>query len=155
MKRWILFVMVTAAILLLPEGQEKDISHLHPVQLLYIYKEDGKIVLETDMDDTGKGETLPDALENLRATSEGELFLETVEYLLVTEETKPMILELGAILRPATNLVVALTDVNIEKVVQYLEIHRPEVTLLDYRTGVKELPELVEKEGRCCLEQQN
>jgi hypothetical protein len=122
------------------------------VQLLYIYKEEGKIVLETDVGDKGKGENLPDALKNLHVTSEGELFLETVEYLLVTEETKSVILELGDIVRPATNLVVALTDVNVEKVVQYLEIRRPEVTLLDYRTGVKELPELVEKEGRCCLE---
>ena len=152
MRRWIWFIMVAAALLLLPEGQQTDISHLHPVQLLYIYKEEGKIVLETDVGDKGKGETLPDAVKNLHATSEGELFLETVEYLLVTEETKSMILELGDIVRPATNLVVALTGVNTEKAVQYLEIRRPEVTLLDYRTGVKELPKLVEKEGRCCLE---
>lgn len=152
MRRWSVFLIAAAAVLLLPNGQQTEIGDLQPVQLLYIYKEDGAVVLKTDMDDMGKGKTLHDALDDLHATATGVLFLDTVEYLLVTEETWTMVPQLGEMLRPSTNLVMAMTPVDPAEAAGYLTVRRPEVTLLDQRTGASEFPKLIEVEGRYYLE---
>lgn len=152
MKRWIFFLLALATALMAAPSAETDVSNLHPVEVLYIYKEtEADIVIETDTGDFGKGANLQEALEDLKESAPGEIFLETAAYVLVTEETKVLLPELMKILRPATEIVVTKGNVDVKTAGNYLTVHRPKVTLQDYRSGESRLPELTMTEGRFYL----
>ena len=152
MKRWILYTLVAAGILLLPKGQGVDIGKLIPAELIYIYKEQDRIVVETDTDNSGEGVTLEKALEDLHATASGTVFLDTVQYALVTEETKNLLPELESILRLSTNVVLATADVDLPKAAPYLTSHNPKVTLKDHLTQGKHLPKFMKAGERYYIE---
>lgn len=152
MKRWIGLLAGFALAVFLAPSEETDISALRPVELLYIYKEEGQIYVETDTGDLGKGKDLQGALEDLKATSPGEIFLETAGYVVVTPETKGYLLGLQQILRPATEIVQAEDRIDTGTAAEYLSVHGPGAMLRDYHTEEK-LPELKIEEGRCYLVQ--
>jgi len=143
MKRWLIFLAAAAILFLLPEGQGSDIAALQPVELFYICMEEGRVALRTDTEELGIGNTLDDALQDLRATARGEIFLDTVDYVLVTEETKAVIPELENLLRPSAKLILATGTVNAKNITEFLSIHKPEFTIKDWMTGRTELPKLM------------
>lgn len=152
MKRWIgLLAGFALAVFLAPSGKT-DISELRPVELLSLYKEEGQLCVETDTGDLGRGVDLQTALKDLRATTPGEIFLETADYVMVTAETKECLLELKTILRPATEIVQMQDRIEASAAVEFLSVHRPGLLMKDYGSESM-LPQLSIKEGRCCLVQ--
>lgn len=143
MKRWILFLAAAAVVLFLPDGQGIDVAKLQPVELLYINMEQGRIAVYTDTGEYGIGNALEDALRDVRATAKGEIFLDTVDYVLVTEETKSEISELRHVLRPSANLILATGPVQPKDITAYLAVHKPDVTLKNWMMGQRELPKLM------------
>lgn len=150
MRRWILYAAVVLLLLALAPVEKTDIGQLIPVELLYVYKEEGKTVAETDTGCLGRGANLEKAIEDLHATAEGELFLETADYLIVTKDTQALIPELGAYLRPGTQVCLGI---NMDaQAAAYLAAHSPQVTMNDIRAGKETLPVLVKiEEGRYCI----
>lgn len=148
MKRWVIAIAAVIAVLLLPEGQGTDVGKLQPVELLYIYINDGKIILQTDTGDTGMGYTLDAAVDDMHNTASGVVFLDTIDYVLLTENTRDIINDLQNILRPSTNILIATGTVDPEKVTEFLKIHKPDVSLKNYMAGQKKLPKLMTAEGR-------
>lgn len=146
MKRfWIMAAAVAALAFLSPAG-EGDVGDLLPVELLYVYMEEGVVHLETDDGQWGVGNSLSTALEDLHATSPGRVFLETADYLVVTREAIPLLSELMKVLRPAARVCVAETiDRN---AAAYLAAHEPDVTLGELRSGSSIIPVLTFTEGR-------
>lgn len=153
MKRWIVILGIFAAALALSPSSGVDAAKLHPIEAVYLYIEEGKLTVLTDTGDKGTGDDLEDALRDLKITTSGKVFMETAEYLLVTEETRMYIEELYEELRPACGVCMVKGQPEMEPAVKYLSSHQPESTLKDYRTGRRELPRLRITEGRMYLEQ--
>lgn len=153
MKRWIAILGLFAVSLGLSPSTGTDAAKLQPVQAVYLYMEEGKLTILTDTGDQGAGADLEKALSDLKITTPGKIFLETAEYLLVSEETKIYIEELYEELRPACGLCLVEGQPEMESAVKYLSAHRPESSLKDYRAGQKRLPKIRVEEGRMYLEQ--
>lgn len=142
MKRWIVFCLAAAALFVLPQGQGVDIGEIEPVELLGIQKKSGCIVIATDTGEFGQGLTVAEAVRDAENTATGKLFLETVDYVLVTEQIKSEIPELMNILRPSARLILVKAPMDLEGAAEYLQTHKPEMTLKDWMTGKRELPKL-------------
>lgn len=108
--------------------------------------------MATETGDLGEGEDLNAAMQDLEESAVGKVFLETAEYLLVTDGARGLLPELTSIMRPGCAVCVAPEQVNLEEAAAYLNIHRPEVTLNDYRANRTDLPHLKEEEGRFKIE---
>lgn len=141
MRRWIVYALVLALVLLLSPAAKTDVGELLPVELLYIYySNEGTLCVETDTGDFGTGETLDRALSDLKATASGNIFLDTADYLVITKEAAPLLPQLWKILRPATQVCLgAGADAGAAK---FLSAHKPGVTLNDVRAGMGILPVL-------------
>ena len=89
-----------------------ELGELHPVSLLMVQTQGKTIQLLTDTQDRGSGETLDGALKNLEDTTPGHLFLDTVEYLILTEQTQYLIPQLKRLLRPGVAFCRGENDLN-------------------------------------------
>lgn len=119
-----------------------DVGRLHPVEVLVVSAFEEKIIVETDTQLRGTGETIIQAIENLKLTSAGEIFLDTANYVLVTAEAKPLLGELYTVLRPACQVYEFSGTGKWDNVAKYLESHSSNVTLLSYRQGKENVPKL-------------
>ena len=151
MKRWI-WILCGVLLFGLMGENGTEIENLKPVQLLEISRENGRILLQTDTGDRGRGRNLQEALEDLQASSDGRIFLETADLLLVRKNTEDLLNHLDSILRPAVRICITESQVDLQKAAKFLSCHRPERTLGEYRTGRKSLNRLLLKEGKMYLE---
>lgn len=152
MKRWKLFLAAAAFAVLLPKGQGVDAAKLNPVMVLYLYMEGNRVVLETDVDAVGRGASVQSAVEDLRQTAQGRIYLDTTEYLLVTEQTQNAVPELKTVLRPSTAVIRTEGEIEMESLSPYLQAREIRFTLRDYLTTGLPLPVLRSREGRYYVE---
>ena len=150
MKRGILWMI--AAVLLASSGMGVQLEHLRPVEVLYLYEDAGQLALCTDTGELGRGPDLQQAVENLKTTTPGTLFLDTADQLIVTEETIWDMDAMWAFLRPATEVCVAADPIDPGTVAPYLAAHSPGVTMLDVKTQEKSIPILRMTEERYWFE---
>lgn len=150
MRRWIMYgiAFAVAVVLDLSPFRGTDVGKLLPVETVRICRENGKILLQTDTGDAGKGADISEALLDLKATTAGNVFLETADYLLVQLGCEEMLPELAGILRPSCGVCVEVGEAELEKVAKFFAAHEPQVTLQDWRSEKVHLPILVVKEGR-------
>lgn len=145
MKKWLFFLACFAAVALLGgEGLAgRDVAKLEPVQTVCLSSEGGKIVLQTDTGAKGQGESLEAALHHLQETTAGFAFLDTADYLLVTESQRQLLPQLEELLRPSCRICRVSELPDLELVGAFLQIHQPEVTLKDYLAGQQTLQTLL------------
>ena len=86
MKQWPVMAATVVLILVLSPFQGTDIGKLRPAQWVYLSRQEDTVALETDMGDRGEGADVISALEDLRRSAPGELFLETADYALISRE---------------------------------------------------------------------
>ncbi|MBR3974031.1 MAG: hypothetical protein IKJ99_08785 [Oscillospiraceae bacterium] len=128
MKRLLLYIMVIGAALLIPE-QGTDVGKLQPVELIFLYKDEGEIVLETDTGGMGRGETLAEAYQDLEDTTPGTLFLDTADYLLVARSARTLVPQMAAYMKVNTGVCQAEKGTDLVLAAEYLGVHQPEKTL--------------------------
>ena len=143
MKRWSIMLGCLLVLYLLPGRQETKIGSLKPVEVLLVSIEENRICVATDTKDRGVGITLTAALEDMKASSSGEIFLETVSYVLVTEETRLLLEQLSRILRPGTLVLLSAGQVEPEKVAEFLAVHKTKCALRECADGQTPLPKLM------------
>lgn len=85
--RTILYIIIIGVLLFIPL-ERLDVAKLEPVEAVAVYLEKGEVVLETDTESVGKGETIQQALENLKKNTPAIIYLDTAEYLLVAESAR-------------------------------------------------------------------
>ena len=85
MKRVIIYSCILILLLFSPVAK-LDVADLEPVEVVYLYKESGNTVLQTDTDAKGKGEDVLAALDDLRQTTSGVVYLDTARYLLIAPD---------------------------------------------------------------------
>lgn len=140
MKRIVLYMVILAALFAAPV-RSSDIGKLRPVQVVSVYKENNWVVMETDTEDKGYGGTVSQALKNLKDTSNGIIYLDTAEYLLLTKDTENMADELRQVLKDNVRLCMAAKDIDLAEVSQYLSVHGDLPKLKVWKEGT-ELPVL-------------
>lgn len=150
MKRVILYIVILAALPLLPL-RKTEIGKLQPVELISVDVEHGRVVIQTDTQDIGVGRTVEEAIENLKKTTSGIVFLDTADYLLVTKRASNTVPELSGYLKESVRICTAEVGVDPEKATEYLKIHPPKEKLKDF-FGTEMSEFLREENGRLILE---
>ena len=108
----------------------RDIGKLKPVRVVYLYIEGERLHIETDTGDSGTGVDLSSAAENLRRNADGEIFLETAEFLLLSPDV-PVTAELDDYFRPTCKVAYVESPPDLAAVGQFLATHPPEFSLRD------------------------
>lgn len=147
MKRWPGYI---AALILLAAFplQGIDVGKLAPVEVVWLAQQNGQIYLQTDTGDVGRGEDVRSALQNMKATAYGTIFLDTADYLIVKHGQEELLQQVYDVLRPSCMVCSAAKMPDMESVASFLTAHEPPVTLRLHRIGENELPMLAEQEGR-------
>ena len=132
MRRILLYIALLAAALVIPV-ERTDLGKLKPVETVYLYTDEGILTLLTDTGDKGTGKTVGQALENLKQTTAGTVYLDTAEYLLITEESKFEAQELKKLLKGSVRICEAEGEIPLEEVGAYLSVHLPEMRLSHWK----------------------
>ena len=144
-------IWITAGLLLaflLPESRRTDISRLCPVEMLYIYMDGQKFVAAADTGSWGSGDTWQEAFADLENTTPGVIFLDTTEYLLITEEVEPWLAEMNQRLRPSIKVVVMNGEPQWENLSAWLRSRNAGTTLWKCEEGLATVPNVIVDEGR-------
>lgn len=149
MRRILIYIVLLTAVLLMP-SKGTDIGKLLPVEVVSIYKENGRVVLETDTQDRGVGNTVDEAVENLKATTAGILYLDTADYLLIDLSAAETVRDLAAHLKPSVQLCAAEPGIDLAEAAEFLAVHPPEQTLKTYGKAA-DLQQLSIEEERLIL----
>ena len=149
MKRIAVYAALLASTLLFPM-RGMDIGKLRPVGLIQLYKEEGTVCIVTDTGDSGRGKTVDEAIRNLEDTTAGVIFLDTADYLLVSETAKDVAAELARYVKPAIDLCIAEKDIDPVLAAEYLAVHHPKVKMRDEK-AFETAQKLVKENGRIHL----
>ena len=116
-----------------------EIEKLRPVQIVSVYKENDWTVVETDTGDIGIGASVEQAVQNMKDTSGGVIYLDTAEYLLLTKETEETAERLRAELKPSVGICLMTGVEDLQKAVLFLQSHGELPKLKEWKKG-RELP---------------
>ena len=145
--KWICY-MILLSLALLGAGERSDVGKLRPVEAVALAERDGQIIVRADTGDWGRGESLSEAIGDLRDSTAGLVYLDTAEYLLL--ETK-ITEELGGILKPNVRVCAAEEGIGLDGVGAYLDVHRPG-NRLDSGTPYEQLEFLWQEHDRYRLQ---
>ena len=140
MKRTIGYIAILAALFAAPVEQ-MEVGKLIPVQAISIYRENDYYVLETNTGNKGTGDTLELALENMKDTASGTIYLDTAQYLLFTDGAKEAPVMLRQKLKRNVRMAELEAPVEMDGVAQFLDAHGKLPKLKNWKTGA-ELPVL-------------
>ena len=134
MKKWLYAAAVLAAIALLSRlpHPSRDISRLEPVQAVYLYMEAGELHIETDTGDHGSGHDLTEATDDMKESSDGEIFLETAEFLILDPQV-PITPDFYELLRPDCRVFFTPEKPDLPAAAKNLALHTPKTTLAHLR----------------------
>ena len=120
-----------------------DVAKLQPVEVLIVQQVGNQFLVCTESGLSGYGESIPLALDDLKLTASGEVFLDTAEYLLLTARCLDEIGILWQYLRPACQVYLLEGEGEFMNLAKYLESHPSDTTLLDCMRKEREIPRLV------------
>lgn len=151
MKKLVLYALLLGATLIFPvEGA--DVAKLLPVEVVQLDREGEAVVITTDAGTAGIGTTVEAAVENMKKTAEGVVFLDTANYLLVSAAAHSEIENLKGHLKPSVRLCTQDVKIDLKEAAVFLGVHKPKLHLKDYGKG-SELELLAEEDGRFILKE--
>ena len=149
MKEILLYILLLGAALILPvEGT--DVGKLLPVELVQLDKMGDTVVISTDAGATGTGETVKAAIRDMEKTAAGIVFLDTADYLLVTESAMEEVESIKEHLKPSVRVCIQRVEMNLKDAAAYLSVHRPEHQLRSCQDP-QSLQILTEESGKVIL----
>jgi hypothetical protein len=134
MKRIILYIIICALTLLIPV-ERMDIAKLRPVETVILQKQGDVVTIATDTDDSGQGTDALQALQNMKETAKGIIYLDTAQYLLVSEDAADLVQQLRPHLKHSVTLYKCELIVDTKEVSRYLDIHGNGPKLKVWKTG--------------------
>lgn len=151
MKKWLFAAALLLACSALP-SQGTELGELHPVAVLLVDNGGRQVEVQTDTGQLGTGETLPAALLELKQTTPGHIFLDTVEYLVLRGNAQQLLPDLQQLLRPGVRVCTANEEAEAESLTEFLKSHPPKARLSEL-TAETPLQNIQVKEGRQLLEE--
>lgn len=149
MKKILLYILLLGAALILPlEGT--DVGKLLPVELVQLDKVGDTVVVSTDVGAAGVGDTVEAAIHDMGRTTAGIVFLDTADYLLVTESAMEEVEDIGKHLKRSVRICKQNAELNLKDAAAYLSVHKPECKLRSYQ-GAQTLQMLTEENGKVIL----
>lgn len=124
-------LLATAALLFALPYKSRDVGELLPVETAMLSMEGHTVVLETDLGLTGRGESLEEAVTELKEKAPGGLFLDTGNFVLLRPSAMPLLPELeeAEFLRDSCVLCLAEGNMDLTQAGDYLRAHKPGVNL--------------------------
>lgn len=116
-----------------------DAAKLLPAQVLVIRQADGVVMVSSDLEVSGVGQTLEQAMEAMEENAPGTLFLDTAEHVVLCSDDARLLHETiwEDRLRPAAKLYLASDEVDTAaELVEYLQAHSGRVTQADARAAL-------------------
>lgn len=153
--RWILSLLATllvAALGWLP-FRGTDVATLEPAEALYVSLEEDAVLVETDGGWFGKGRNVDEAVADLKESAPGQVFLQTVDYLLLQTDSENLLPTLYSHLRSGCSVCLTEEKPDLEKATTYLRAHSPSTTMQDYRVGKTHIQKLIMQEDRAYLDE--
>ena len=134
MKKWLYLIggLTAVGILSRMPHPARDIAKLEPIRAVYLYMDQGRLCVETDTGDSGSGGNLTEAAADLRSHADGEIFLDTAEFLLLAPEVE-ITPDFYSHLRPDCKVCYTDTAPYLETAAEYLAVHPTETTLAHLR----------------------
>lgn len=145
MKRIFLYCLILGALIVIPV-EKLDVGDLEPVQAVWAHKENGKIVLETDTNDRGTGATVKEALADMKNCCPGIIYLDTAQFLLLSEEVTGELAQIGAYLKDKVEVCLWDGQGEIEDAAKYMSAHRNGIRLKEI-TETDKLPKIERIQG--------
>ena len=136
MRKTVLYTLLFALSIAM-RPQSLDIGTLRPVQLVSMYREDEWIVIETDTDDQGRGGNVHEAIENLKDTTPGTIYLDTADFLVVRPDTQNMISEISQYLKQSVKICSSIERIASIDAANYLSAHPPKTNMREWRKSVE------------------
>ena len=140
MIRKLFYAVILGALFFAPLNRV-EIANLEPIQAVWMYYADGALVLETDTEDKGSGATVAEALENMKGSSPGIIYLDTAQYLFVSEDAQAQIPALQPYIKGSSRLCVWNGQGSIADAVKYTDAHKLGEKMKSWKQGSK-LPEI-------------
>lgn len=147
--RILLYCAILAAVLLFP-GKGTDVGKLIPVEVIALSESEAGVTVRTDTGDMGSGRTLDEALQNMKDTAPGMIYLDTAEYLLVETGCEDLMTAMGGYLKKSVRVCRTEEGICLEGIADYLSAHRPGEKLGEVTAGTR-IRELREESGRFLL----
>lgn len=151
--RWIIYIAALALTLMAPV-KRTDVGMLQPVEVISLQRRGEELLLTTDTQDRGMGKNLDKAVENLKETTAGTVYLDTAEYLLIYPGCE---LEAGRIkeyLKDNVRICKISQQMDLAEAALFLDIHKPTRWLKDWKPGMQ-TDELRIENGRFQLVENN
>ena len=129
-----IYIVILALALIAPVDRV-DVAQLLPIEAVAVYMEGDTVVLETDTEHTGRGESAAQALQNLKDETPAVVYLDTAEYLLVSENAVAGAEGLREYLKPSVKVSICDAKGAVKNTAQYLRIHGDVIPLEDWSGG--------------------
>ena len=151
MRKIAVYILILGAAVAIPI-RGTDVGRLHPVELIQIYKVGEQVSIVTDTGASGQGINAGEAIEDLKATTSGIVFLDTAEYLLVDGSAMEEITQMRNYLKRSVRVCESRGQIDTEVASGFLASHKPALRLEDAQnTG--SLPVLSIENGKMILKE--
>ncbi len=144
---FLIAIFLTAALLGKTLFLRSDIADLEPVEVVALRIRDGGLQVSTDTGQTGTGKDLAAAFADLKRRASGDIFLDTVDYVILGPGCEGLAEPLMEHMRPACRVCLEQGVADLEAAAAFLRIHEPDMTLMASLSPT-DIPVLVTKEGR-------
>ncbi len=132
MKRIILYCILLAVACAIPMNR-MDISDLEPIQAVKMSLQQGNILLQTDTGDVGIGKSVKEALSNMKQASEGIVYLDTAQFLTVSEDAQDYIGHMKEFLKGKVKVCIWEQNGDLEGAAKYMKAHKFGVSLKEWK----------------------
>ena len=120
--RMVIYIVILAILFFVPL-ERADVAKLLPIEAVAVYMDAGDVVFETDTEHKGRGVDVTKAIENLKENTPAVVYLDTAEFLMVSEEALSEMNALQNYLKPSVKVFVGNAMGKVKQTAKYLEIH--------------------------------
>jgi len=130
--RRVVYVLLLVPLLFVPLNRV-NVADLLPIEAVALYMDGGRVVLETDTEHKGTGETVDDALIALKENTPAVVYLDTAAYLLVSDDAADRVEDLRPHLKSSVKVCVCQAGGRVKAAIEYLRIHGEFVRLKNWK----------------------
>lgn len=145
--RTITYVIILS-IMFFPPAKSVEIANLEPIQAVWLHQDGENIFLETDTKNFGYGRSVDEALTNMKQNSVGVIYLDTAQFLFVTQSSQNIIKEMKPYIK--NKVLICIWDGNgdVAEAAKYADSHKIGVKICKWKPGLilPELPSKIYKE---------